>query len=116
MPALVLYLIMGGVALAVLLTFAIVARVLSDGGWTLKDALSEPTAAALTSGGGSSSRLIAFMGMVVILALFLGVGLVSLWLFGTGQPINLDPFQNYFLAGAGLFVPYVFNQLRNIGK
>jgi uncharacterized sodium:solute symporter family permease YidK len=56
------------------------------------------------------------MGMVVILIMFVSVGLVGIWTFAKTGKVDLSSFQNYFLAGAGLFVPYVFNQLKNIAK
>jgi len=69
----------------------------------------------------SSSRTIALFGMIVIMALFLGVGSIVLWtLASTGKAPDLNGVLQYFLAGAGLFIPYSINQIRagfeSIGK
>jgi hypothetical protein len=95
--------------------------------WRLSDALSEEGDVTDASGVkrtimvASSSRLIALFGMIVIMALFLGVGTVVLWSFAkTGTVEKLDGILQYFLAGAGLFIPYSINQIRagfgSIGK
>lgn len=63
---------------------------------------------------GSASRLIAFLGMLVILAFFVGVGLWLLWeLLSKGVvPTDLDRLLNFFAGGATLFVPYLANQFK----
>ena len=96
-------------------------------GWRLGDALSEEGEITGPGGGkqtvmlASSSRLIALLGMIVIMALFLGVGTIVIWeLAETGSAPVLDGVLKYFLAGAGLFIPYSVNQIRSgfesIGK
>jgi hypothetical protein len=96
-------------------------------GWRLSDALSEEGDITGPGGGkqtvmlASSSRLIALLGMIVIMALFLGVGTVVIWdLAESNTTPALDGILRYFLAGAGLFIPYSINQIRSgfesIGK
>ena len=99
---------------------------LKDGGWSLAHALSEEMdgsavpnpavepAAAGTVMVGSASRLIAFIGMLVILAFFIGIGLWMLWkLLSTGcVPSDLDKLTSYFYGGAMLFAPYMANQFK----
>ena len=65
----------------------------------------------------SSSRLIAFMGMGVILILFLGVGAVSIWqgLVRNAFP-ELDNIGWFLTAGASMFVPYAANQIAGAFK
>lgn len=120
-----------------------VKKSLNSGGWSLVHALSEevdspkcsqpaPTAPAVgaapvpavPTGGfiapdgtalvGSTSRLIAFMGMLVIMAFVIGVGLWLLWsLFSTNTvPSNLDKLTNFFYGSAMLFAPYAANQIK----
>ena len=120
MPGVAITLIMIAIVVAVVGAVILIGIRLKHGGWSLKDALTEPSAAgtdgAAPVGASSSSRLIALLGMVVILILFVGVGLVAVWQLAENNKVDLSQFQNYFLAGASLFVPYMFNQLRNIGK
>jgi len=85
--------------------------------WSLADALSEE--ADLADGGvartvlaASTSRLIAFLGMIAILGLFLGFGAFVLWgVAETGHvPEDSDEFSKYLFGGATLFAPYIVNK------
>lgn len=88
--------------------------------WRFADALSEE--ATLTNSLGrpatvlvaSSSRLIAVFGMIVILALYLGIGLLVLWsMASTGEaPGGLEALLTFMVGGGSLFVPYLFNQIK----
>jgi hypothetical protein len=89
--------------------------------WSLADTLSEeadpqPAPPAQPDGKpvmvGSSSRLIAMLGLVVVLALFLGVGYYLLWALFTGQDFKqkLEGVTSYFYAGIVLFAPYIANK------
>ena len=85
--------------------------------WSLADALSEEASLADAGVGktvlvGSTSRLIAFLGMVAILGLFLGFGVFVLWgVAETGHaPDNSDEFSKYLLGGVTLFAPYIVNK------
>lgn len=69
----------------------------------------------------SSSRLIAFLGMVVLLATFLAIGSVMVWTLGrTGQVSGIGDAQGFLWAGLAMFAPYLFNQgkeaLKAFGK
>lgn len=86
--------------------------------WSLRDALSEevdftrPDGSKETLMIASSSRLIAFLGLIVLLALFLAVGsVIIVQLSATGTVADLTSVEHYFLAGLALFVPYGFNQI-----
>ena len=121
MPTLLILIIMFGTVISVCGSIGVIAKRLQTSGWSLKDALTEPTPAPVAGapapvGASSSSRLIALLGMVVIMILFVSVGLVAMWQFAENDHVDLSQFQSYFLAGASLFVPYMFNQIRNIGK
>jgi len=106
--------------------------------WSFSDALSEPidtTAMEIDAAGisrikldaegkpmiitemrASSSRMIALMGTIVILLMFLGFGAVALYSFSsTGTlPESMDKVVNFLLAGLTLFAPYAVNKFSNI--
>jgi hypothetical protein len=110
------------VMVLILVTLLVIAKRLSaSSSWKLADAASEEAevtdpenpAQKRTELRASSSRLIALLGMFVILGLFMGTGVVVLWgLVSTGKVPNLDGILKFFLAGAGLFIPYSVNQVR----
>lgn len=93
--------------------------------WTLTRALSEKTELAdatvpakdRVQYAPSSSRLIAFVGMSVIVILFLGVGAVSIWqaLVDKSFP-DLSNIGWFLTAGATMFVPYAANQIAEAVK
>jgi hypothetical protein len=64
----------------------------------------------------SSSRMIALMGMVMIMLMFLGFGSISLFSFAkTGEmPASIDKVINYLLAGMTLFAPYLVNKFASV--
>ena len=64
----------------------------------------------------SSSRLIALMGMMVILLMFLGFGAFALYAFGkTGKvPEDIGNVVKFLLAGLTLFAPYVVNKFGSV--
>ena len=94
-------------------------------GWSLKDALSEeasmpegtPAGNLLDKDGrphmvSSSSRLISFMGSLVLVALLIGFGYYMIWAYFSGQ--SIPEFRNvtdYLMAGAGIFIPYAVNKV-----
>jgi len=90
--------------------------------WTLADALSEEadpqppvppnaTPPAKPVMVASSSRLIALLGLFVILSLFIGVGYYMLWCLFTNGPLEpLKDVTSYFYAGIVLFAPYIVNK------
>jgi hypothetical protein len=118
---------------ASLLALVLIRAALSASKWSLADALSEEvevTATQEESGvvklepdedgkpvmikkmGASTSRLIALMGMVVILLMFLGFGAFVLYAFGkTGElPNSMAEVVKFLVAGLVLFAPYVANK------
>lgn len=118
-------------------------RALRKQGWSLANALSEPTRLlipdqagwsnsqgdrqAVDAGGGgpvtslqlmeaSSSRLIALLGSVAILLLYLGFGVFTLFDFGLtcNLPATLGTITNFLYAGLALFAPYVANKISSL--
>lgn len=76
----------------------------------LLDAAQKPL--AITEMRASTSRVVALMGMIVIIMMFLGFGTFALYEFAvTGNmPQSIDNVVNYLLAGLTLFAPYVVNK------
>ncbi len=64
----------------------------------------------------SVSRLVALMGMMVILLMFLGFGSFALYEFAvTGSvPDSIDKAIKFLVAGLTLFAPYVVNKFSNL--
>ncbi len=98
--------------------------------WSLPDALSEEVTLPLLDIGGSpvlqgtsvvttprlvasTSRLIALMGMLAILALFIGFGVFVLRDFATTgcMPSSTSEIVQFLLAGLTLFAPYAVNKV-----
>ena len=90
------------------------------GKWSLADALSEessvqpdPHQVKMVA---SSSRLIALVGLMGILAIVLGIGYSIVWNLFTGAAgnLNLGEIRKFLFGAATLFAPYLANQLRAI--
>ena len=64
----------------------------------------------------SSSRMVAMMGMISILFLYMGFGVVVLFEFAKSgkTPDSLNNVIDFLLAGLTLFAPYVINRFSNI--
>jgi hypothetical protein len=113
------YIVIAVVFLGILIFFANVRHVLGGpGGWSLADALSESTDVTDAEGKpvkqmrASSSRLIAFIGTIAIVFLFLGFGAFMLWGFAeTGTVRGASEVGNYLLSGLTLFAPYAVNRV-----
>jgi hypothetical protein len=92
-------------------------------GWSLGDALSEEAGNQpnpLPAGQkpimvASSSRLIALLGLSVILVLFLGFGYMFIWdhFFQPDKTIDSKSVLTFLFGGATMFAPYLANQLGN---
>lgn len=105
--------------------------------WSLAEALSEEVEISATKTGAdgrpefvmqdgkpvivtvmraSSSRVIALMGLVVILLMFVGFGAFALYAFGqTGElPASMDKVQNFLFGGMTMFAPYVVNKFASV--
>ncbi len=114
------------VYLGVFIAFAIVCRVLSENqSWSLATALSEEADITVDGPNGqqvkktelaaSSSRLIAFVGTIAILFLFLGFGAFILWEYAEkGTVSNTDTIGKYLLGGLTLFAPYIVNKFSSV--
>jgi hypothetical protein len=65
---------------------------------------------------GSTSRLIALMGMVAILILFVCFGAVGVYAFGqTGTlPNGIEKVVGFLMTGTALFAPYALNKLLSV--
>jgi len=111
---------------------------LSSSTWSLSDALSEEaeiTAFETVAGGAkkpmmdatgkpvmvtemraSTSRVVALMGMVVIILMFIGFGIFSLYGFAMNGclPDNIDRVVKFLLGGLTLFAPYLVNKFSSI--
>lgn len=67
----------------------------------------------------SSSRVIALMGMIVILLMYMGFGTFALYSFGgTGELSRekMDGVVKFLVAGMTLFAPYVVNKFSDLFK
>ncbi len=132
------------VLLGSLVALAQIDRRLKKEGWSLANALSEPThlqvpadprwlesmgdREAATAGidrtppvtvtvlEPSSSRLIALVGMVVILMMYLGFGIICLYSFGftCAMPASSGAATGFLYSGLTLFAPYVANQFSKV--
>jgi hypothetical protein len=121
------------VLVAGLIALLLIRAAVAGSTWSLADALSEDTevTARLPDGGvmmheskpvtvvemrASSSRLIALMGMMAILLMFLGFGAFALFRFAmTGEmPDDIDEVVNFLLAGLTLFAPYLVNKFSGL--
>jgi hypothetical protein len=93
--------------------------------WSLTAALSEEIEITTLDANGvpqkttqpvaSASRLMAFLGLIGILGMFLGTGFYTLWaLFKGGRLPELEKIGRFLAVGAVIFAPYVANQLKGI--
>jgi hypothetical protein len=91
--------------------------------WSLADTVSEeasPQPAVLPADRegkpimvASTSRLVALLGLLGILSMFLGVGYYILWsLFCKNTVPQLWEIMRFFYGGAAMFAPYAVNQIR----
>lgn len=129
----VIILILAAALIALLMVRAVVIR----SSWSLADALAEETevTAKIKVDGewqdrlddqgkpitvvemrASISRLIALMGTIAILIMFLGFGAFALFRFAmTGEmPKGTDDVVSFLLAGLTLFAPYLVNKFSNL--
>lgn len=61
----------------------------------------------------SSSRLVAFVALIVLVALLVGVTPLIIWSYAkSGTMPHLDELSKFLVACAGLFLPYIANQAR----
>ncbi len=64
----------------------------------------------------SASRVIAMMGMIALLFLFIGFGTFALFSFGSNGslPAGIDGVVSFLLAGMTLFAPYAVNKFATV--
>ena len=133
------YVVVGVVLLGSLVTLLLIRTALSNSMWSLTDALSEEVEVTLfetvdgvkkpvmdqsqkplliTEMRASTSRVVALMGMIVIIMMFLGFGTFALYGFAiTGNiPASIDKVVNFLVAGLTLFAPYVVNKFSTMFK
>lgn len=104
LPALIASSIMIGLLLIVLFWIMRVLRRASK--WSFAEALSE-------NGLASCSRLIAFLGFIVIVDVLFGFGLFAVWsLFTKGSLPSMTGALAFASGGATLFTPYFANQIK----
>ena len=65
---------------------------------------------------GSISRVIALLGTIALMILFIGFGTFVMYYFATGQgvPRDLDKVVNFMIAGLTLFAPYAVNKFARL--
>jgi archaellum component FlaG (FlaF/FlaG flagellin family) len=114
--------IVAGLLFVALIT-GLVVSALSQGKWSLGDALSEESSMQpkeIQSRSdvvmvASSSRIIAVFGLTGILALVIGVGYSIVWnLVVCGTAPDLGPVRAFLVGMAAIFAPYLANQAREI--
>lgn len=136
---LVVYIVIGVVLFGSIIAMWLIRAALGNTNWNLGDALSEeveisnvttdaegkeevkldagkPTMVTVMRA--STSRLIAFMGMMVILLIFIGFGVFSLYSYAfTGEmPDSTDKVIQFLTGGLTLFAPYLVNKFAGIFK
>jgi hypothetical protein len=126
------------VLVGTLVSLLLIRAALGESHWSLADAMSEETEVTATvkdakgdeepmldaSGKpvmvtemrASSSRLIALMGMMGILLMFVGFGSFSLYAFALTGNVSpqIDKVIYFLMSGMTLFAPYVVNQFSSI--
>ena len=131
------YAVIAAVLVGTLIALAATKSALARTNWSLGDALSEEAEVTfsekvdgvltprlddnmkpimVTELCASSSRLIAFVGLIAILAIFVGCGVFVLYFFamGKGLPEGLDQVYKFMLAGMSMFAPYVVNKFSSL--
>lgn len=73
--------------------------------WRLGDALRE-------DGKPSTSRLIAFLGLLVLMVIYVGIGYVAVWRVLNNQPV--PDISSFLLSGLTVFAPYIANQVKQM--
>jgi|GEM_PF-351854 len=136
-PQWVVYTVIGVVVCGSIIAMLLIRAALSNTNWNLGDALSEEVEiSSVTTNAGSKedtkpdevkpptvivmsasiSRLIAFMGMMVILFIFIGFGVFTLYSYAfTGEmPDSTDKVIQFLAGGLTLFAPYLVNKFAGI--
>ena len=129
-----IYLVIFIVLIGSLISILIIRTSLSNTTWSLSNALSEGIQLTEIGEDGkpimdksnkplmvtklyaSSSRMVAFMGMIVILLMFLAFGSFALFAFAKSgeMPSSIDQVVKFLLAGLTLFAPYAVNKFSKL--
>ena len=140
-----LYLVPGLALLGILVSLGSIKVALNKTSWSLADALSEEAQVSyyketteekdgkkvttrelvrdnegkpflVTEMRASTSRVIALMGMMAILFMFVGFGVFALFSFGSNGvlPDSIDRVVKFLLAGLTLFAPYLVNKFASL--
>jgi heme/copper-type cytochrome/quinol oxidase subunit 1 len=120
------YCLLGAIVLAMFACFVALRAALWRQGWSLREALSEKTAIrsddSETSGvaPASVSRLIALIGFIAFLTLYVGFGLAAMRRLAAGSPLpdreQFGDVELFLCAGATMFLPYLANKLEVVVK
>jgi hypothetical protein len=110
-----------GMTLFLLLAVVFLAKLKKSDTWLLSDALSEEAdgQTALAAGQkpvmvASASRLIAFIGLMSLLGVTVGVGYYVLWALFSGANLDrLDKVNSFITSSAIIFAPYAANQIKS---
>jgi len=131
------YTVIAFVLVGILIAILCIRGALGNSTWSISDALSEEADVTAMIGPpdaprpfldasqkpvtisqmrASSSRLIALMGMIVILFMFIGFGTFSMYYFAQHWelPDSIDEVVKFLLAGLTLFAPYVVNKFSSL--
>ena len=128
-----IYLVILIVLVGVLISMLIIRVSLAENRWSLSDALSEGVEVTLMENGKpvmadddkpvritklypSSSRLVALVGMIIIMFMFLAFGSFALFGFAkTGEmPKSIGSVVQFLLSGLTLFAPYAVNKFSKL--
>jgi hypothetical protein len=124
------YCLLGAIVLAMIACLVALRAALWRQGWSLREALSEKP--EISTGGGeeiaggvdagvaSVSRLIALVGFIAILTLYVGFGLAAMRRLAAGSPLpdraQFADVELFLCAGATMFLPYLVNKLELVVK
>jgi hypothetical protein len=117
------YVVIGLAVLGLIIALSAFKTALADTHWNLADALSEEVEISdpanptqkVTKMVASTSRLIAFIGLLGIFFLYVGFGVFLLFDFGTSQTIpDTEKVTKFLLSGLTLFAPYLVNKFAGL--
>jgi hypothetical protein len=126
-------LVVGGVLILLVLALVWIRNAIQSSTWSLADALSEEANITPMNGAvpvmngtqpmviselrASSSRVIALLGAVAIVFLFVGFGTFVLYRYGmSGQMPDVGEILKFLSGGLALFAPYAVNKLSSVGS
>ncbi len=115
------YTVIGIVLGGILLSVASIKTAIAHSNFSLSDALSEEVTVTengvqITKMVGSVSRVIALMGGVVLVLMFVGFGSFVMYQYAMGSTIaaSLDALKTFMTTGLTLFAPYAVNKVSGL--